>query len=622
MIDFLKYRIPIRIRLTLWYALLMAATIAALVIYLTAQLRGTLRDSVDKSLQRTVSNTVAGLDLTEFDNTDRLSFGLIEESSINSSGFVMRLVSPQGEVWDTVGETRSIRDWGTITEGYSTYQGIGDEDDEWRALSQPILATDGNVIGWVQAAQSLGAITETIFDLQEQVLLAIPFIVILAGFGGYFLANRALRPIQRITDTAREITAQDLSRRLDYDGPKDEVGNLADTFDQMIARLGSSFERERQFSSDAAHELRTPLNAILGWAQLLADCRRSDAAEMRRGLETIARNARAQTQIIEDLLDMSRIVSGKLRLQIQSVDLRSVVEAAVATVRPSAEAKGIRLTELLDSTIGPVLCDAHRIQQVVWNLMANAVKFTPKGGKIQVILERSGSYAEISVSDTGEGIEPEFLPYVFDRFRQGDGSLTRKHGGLGLGLSIAKQIADMHGGSIQAQSGGVGQGATFTFRLPLPIMQVADSSAHQLVTGETIRECLPSSLSGITVLVVDDDVDALELVKRVLEEYQARVIVAGSPTEAMVRLGEHIADVLISDISMPDVEGYELIRRVRALPKASGGDIPAAALTAYSRPDDRTRSLLAGYQAHVRKPVEPIELVAVVAALAGRTGRR
>lgn len=458
-------------------------------------------------------------------------------------------------------------------------------------------------------------------------------IAVLSGQDDEAVALEALREGVEDYLVKGQIDSRLLMRAVRYAIERRRTSNALATIEQEREQLLDSeraarSEAERanrlkdEFLAALSHELRTPLNAILGWAQLLADCRRSDAAEMRRGLETIARNARAQTQIIEDLLDMSRIVSGKLRLQIQSVDLRSVVEAAVATVRPSAEAKGIRLTELLDSTIGPVLCDAHRIQQVVWNLMANAVKFTPKGGKIQVILERSGSYAEISVSDTGEGIEPEFLPYVFDRFRQGDGSLTRKHGGLGLGLSIAKQIADMHGGSIQAQSGGVGQGATFTFRLPLPIMQVADSSAHQLVTGETIRECLPSSLSGITVLVVDDDVDALELVKRVLEEYQARVIVAGSPTEAMVRLGEHIADVLISDISMPDVEGYELIRRVRALPKASGGDIPAAALTAYSRPDDRTRSLLAGYQAHVRKPVEPIELVAVVAALAGRTGRR
>ena len=458
-------------------------------------------------------------------------------------------------------------------------------------------------------------------------------IAVLSGQDDEAVALEALREGVEDYLVKGQIDSRLLMRAVRYAIERRRASNALATIEQEREQLLDSeraarSEAERanrlkdEFLAALSHELRTPLNAILGWAQVLGDCRKNDPAEMRRGLETIARNARAQTQLIEDLLDMSRIISGKLRLQIQSVDVRSVVEAAVATVRPSAEAKGIRLLELLDTAIGPLLCDAQRIQQVVWNLLANAVKFTPKGGKIQVILERSGSYAEISVSDTGEGIGPDFMPYVFDRFRQGDGSLTRKHGGLGLGLSIAKQIADMHGGSIQAISAGVGLGATFTVRLPLPIMHVAETSAHQQVTRETIRECLPSSLSGITVLVVDDDPDALELVKRVLEEYQARVITAGSATEAVVRLGEHAADVLISDIGMPEVDGYELIRRVRALPKASGGDVPAAALTAYSRPDDRTRSLLAGYQTHVRKPVEPIELVAVVAALAGRTGRR
>ncbi len=464
MIDFLKYRIPIRIRLTLWYVLLMAATIAALVIYLTAQLRGTLRDSVDKSLQRTVSNTITGLDLTDFDKTNRLSFGLIEETSINASGFVMRLVSPQGEVWDTVGETRSIRDWGTITEGYSTYQGIGDEDDEWRALSQPILDTDGNVIGWVQAAQSLGSITETIFDLQEQVLLAIPFIVILAGFGGYFLANRALRPIQRITDTAREITAQDLSRRLDYDGPKDEVGNLADTFDQMIARLGSSFERERQFSSDAAHELRTPLTILKGHIDVTLS-RPRNSGEYEGKLRELSTQVDRLIRLSNALLFLSRSDQNQISLNRSRVNVKELIEVLLEHIQPLADEKKIQVITNFQKDLF-CLGDNDHLIRLFMNLLENALKYTPSNGQIRVTGKKDSTHLVVDIHNTGSVIPDGHLPRLFERFYRVDSDRSSQTGGSGLGLAIAQEIARLHSGEITVKSDAT-EGVTFSVHLPL-----------------------------------------------------------------------------------------------------------------------------------------------------------
>ena len=463
MIDFLKYRIPIRIRLTLWYALLMAATIAALVIYLTAQLRGSLRDSVDRSLQRTVSNTIAGLDQTEFDKTNRLSFGLIEESSINASGFVMRLLSPQGEVWDTVGETRNIRNWGTITEGYSTYQGIGDEDDEWRALSKPVLDAGGNVIGWTQAAQSLGAINETIFDLQEQVLLGIPFIVILAGLGGYFLANRALRPIQRITDAAQEITAQDLSRRLDYDGPKDEVGNLADTFDQMIARLESSFERERQFTSDAAHELRTPLTILKGHIDVTLS-RPRNSAEYEGKLRALAAQVDRLIRLSNALLFLSRSDQNRISLNRIRVNVKELLEVLLEQIQPLADEKKIQVITNFQNDLF-CLGDNDHLIRLIMNLLENALKYTPADGQIKVTGKKDSSHLVIDIHNTGSVIPDGHLSHLFKRFYRVDSDRSSQTGGSGLGLAIAQEIARLHNGEITAKSDGA-EGVTFSIHLP------------------------------------------------------------------------------------------------------------------------------------------------------------
>jgi PAS domain S-box-containing protein len=387
------------------------------------------------------------------------------------------------------------------------------------------------------------------------------------------------------------------------------------------------FEAERasrmkdEFLATLSHELRTPLNAILGWSQILAKSE-DVSQEIGEGLQIIERNARAQTQIIEDLLDMSRIVNGKVRLDVQPVELASVVHAAVDTVRPTAEAKGVRLQVVLDPLAGPVSADPSRLQQVFWNLLTNAIKFTPRDGRVQVVLERVNSHLEVAIADTGSGIKPEFLPHVFDRFRQADASTTRRHGGLGIGLAIVKQLVEMHGGSVRAKSAGEGMGSTFTVALPLaPLRNLPEH--HE---AERRHPAAPASgpsdlcaeIAGVRVLVVDDEPDARGLVKRLLENCGAEVRTAASAGEAMTLLTEERPDVLISDIGMPDEDGYALIRMVRALPPDRGGAVPAVALTAYARSEDRVRAMRLGYQNHVVKPVEPAELVTVVATLAGR----
>jgi signal transduction histidine kinase/ActR/RegA family two-component response regulator len=377
-----------------------------------------------------------------------------------------------------------------------------------------------------------------------------------------------------------------------------------------------------EFLATVSHELRTPLNAILGWAHLLRTGSMTEA-QVHQGIEVIERNARAQTQLIEDLLDMSRIISGKMRLDIQSVDPVAFVEAAIQTVRPAAEAKGIRLSTLLDPGAGPINGDPNRLQQVVWNLLSNAIKFTAREGRVQVVLERVNSHIEIAVADTGVGIKPEFLPHVFDRFRQEKASGTRSATGLGLGLSIVKHLVELHGGSVHAISAGEGQGATFTVCLPLTVVQREGDPGRRLHSRGLSRTSplfRPPDLSGIKVLVVDDQPDARDMIKRVLEDCDADVVTAGSAAEALRAVEEGRPDVLVSDIGMPDVDGYELLRRIRALGPPPGGHLPAIALTAFARSEDRTRALRAGFLAHLSKPVEPSELLATVASVVGRAG--
>ena len=370
-----------------------------------------------------------------------------------------------------------------------------------------------------------------------------------------------------------------------------------------------------EFLAMVSHELRTPLNAMLGWARMLSSGT-PDAARQKRGLEVIERNAIAQAQLIEDLLDVSRIVHGKLRLEVASMDLHAVVEAAIDSVRPGFESKGLQLSVTLEPNLAPILGDAQRLQQVVWNLLSNSAKFTPKGGHVQVELRSVGTYVELVVTDNGRGIAQSALPFVFDRFRQADASITRAFGGLGLGLSIARHLVELHGGTIQAESAGEGTGSRFVLTLGrLPLGTEEPRLLPATLPPRTPPSQASSELSGLRVLVVDDEPDARELTTTILSEGGATVVAATSASHALRILDEQPLDVMLSDIGMPEQDGYELIRRVRQL-QTPAAKIPAAALTAFARSDERRQAMLAGFQLHISKPVEPTELTAAVACLA------
>jgi signal transduction histidine kinase/ActR/RegA family two-component response regulator len=380
-----------------------------------------------------------------------------------------------------------------------------------------------------------------------------------------------------------------------------------------------------EFLATLSHELRTPLAAILGWAKLLR-AGSIDAGMTARALEAVERNAQSQKQLIDDILDVSRIITGKLRLDVRPVSIVSVLEGALDSVRPAADAKRITLRVSVAPRLGVVAGDTDRIQQALWNLLTNAVKFTPEGGTVEVSVGREGSSALIEVTDTGRGIDSAFLPYVFDRFRQADASTTRQKGGLGLGLAIVRHLVELHGGTVWAESKGSGKGATFRMLLPLiesgqgPGEGEGKESTHPVsrqAPGQPL-DC-PPALDGLHVLVVDDEADALELLRAVFEGCGARVTAAGTASEALRALRDVRPDVLVSDIGMPDVDGYELIRRVRRLKPEEGGRTPAVALTAYAREEDRRKAVRAGFQTHLAKPAAPDELAEVVASLAGRT---
>jgi len=391
----------------------------------------------------------------------------------------------------------------------------------------------------------------------------------------------------------------------------------------LRAEQAARIEAERsgrmkdEFLATLSHELRTPLSSILGWAHVLRTGK-STGLDLEKGLETIERNARAQAQIIEDLLDMSRIISGKVRLDVERVELRPIVEAAVETVRHAADAKGVTITITMDANDQVVSGDPSRLQQVFWNLLSNAVKFTPRDGLVEIVLRQVSSYIEVSVTDTGSGIDPAFLSHVFSRFRQADASTTRRHGGLGLGLAIVKQLVELHGGTVQARSPGPDQGSTFLVTLPLAIVNRAsdddddETPAHR---ATFLRPAPVISLSGTKVLVVEDEEDARELLARVLEEYGAVVLKCGTVREALELVQGEIPDIIISDIGMPEEDGYAFMRRVRALDDTRVSRIPAIALTAYARSEDRVKAFLAGYQMHLAKPLEATELITVVANL-------
>jgi signal transduction histidine kinase/FixJ family two-component response regulator len=411
-------------------------------------------------------------------------------------------------------------------------------------------------------------------------------------------------------------TTQDITDRKRVD---EERMQLLDIERAARVEAERTSRMKDEFLATLSHELRTPLNAILGWTQLLKRDQR-DPEMLSEAISVIERNVRVQTQLIEDLLDMSRIISGNVRLDVQRVELSEIIDMAMEAVKPTAETKGVRLEKVIDRLVGPVSGDPGRLQQVLWNLLTNAIKFTPEGGKVRVLAEVMQSHVGISVTDNGEGISRDFLPHLFERFSQADGSAKRKHRGLGLGLSIVKNLVEMHGGTVRANSCGEGQGATFTIQLPLRIAK-SQGEQHPLHPGMSPSalsvECERPNLRGIKVLVLEDEADAREFVRRFLIECEAVLAVATSVAEAQKLLLTFNPDVIVSDIGMPQKDGYEFIREVRK----QGIMTPAVALSAYARAEDRLRSAQNGYQTHLAKPVEPAELVAVIARLAGRYER-
>lgn len=414
---------------------------------------------------------------------------------------------------------------------------------------------------------------------------------------------------------AARLHVEELSKYINELQHSEEArGQLLQRAERARSEAEAANRIKDEFLATLSHELRTPLTSLLGWSSVLREAKR-DEKVLTQGLEAIDRNARVQAQLIDDLLDVSRIVSGKLNLEVRPLDITSVTRAAINVVRPAADAKGIAIDYWAQPGLGAISADSARLQQIIWNLLSNAVKFTPHGGKIFVRLEQNGTDARVTVKDTGQGIDAEFLPRVFDRFRQADSSTTRSFGGLGLGLAIVRHLVELHGGTVSAHSDGLNKGATFaaTFPLladrgePLPVSHSSDNMTADF-----------RSLDGLRVLLVDDEPEAREILATVITRTGAEVSSCKSASEALAKLVEWKPDVILSDIAMPEEDGYSFIGKVRSLPREQGGEIPAAALTAYARDSDREEALAAGYQMHIAKPIGAGQLVSMIAKLAGR----
>jgi PAS domain S-box-containing protein len=470
----------------------------------------------------------------------------------------------RGQPWESLwgpAATSALHDATTKGEGrfHATRIGRADSQEWWDVIATPIRDEDGTVLKLVAIAR----------DITEQ---------------------------HRAEEERAQLLASEQAARSEA---------------ERAARM------KDEFVSTLSHELRTPLNAILGWVGVLKQDQSPET--LHKALDVIDRNARRQSQMIDDLLDVSRIMSGKLRLDVQRMDLAPVIEEAVASAQPAADAKGVQLVQVLSSA-ATIQGDANRLQQVVWNLVTNAIKFTPRGGRVQVTLRTIASHVQVQVSDTGQGIRPSVLPYIFERFRQGDTSPTRQAGGLGLGLAIVKNVVEMHGGSVEAMSDGEGLGSTFSVSFPLAVASASyETPSAQSDVGLV---AVPVLLRGVEALVLDDEPDARDLVERLLKDAGADVVTAASAHEALVQIEQGLVpDIILSDIGMPEQDGYQFMLRVRSM-DGEVANVPAAALTALARVEDRKRALMAGYQTHLAKPVDPAELVAMVASLTGRTGGR
>jgi len=483
----------------------------------------------------------------------------------------------------------------------------------WRVLVEQAIADGSASLRTEQPASAIGLPDGTV-----AVLLGTPqpaplteLRALLPLLGALFRAESISRIAEADSILARQAAAQSTELAAKLDVTRAEL--------QRAVVVAETATRARdEFLASVSHELRTPLTSIVGWIQLLRE--EKDPVNIAEGLETIERNARAQSRLIEDILDFSRINAGKLRLDVHPIELIDIIGAAIEVVRPAADAKGVTLESVLDPSSGLVSGDADRLQQVAWNLLSNAVKFTPRGGRVQVRLQRVTSHSELTVSDTGEGISRDFLPFVFDRFSQADSTSSRKHGGLGLGLGIVRHLVELHGGTVQAFSSGLGNGSTFVVRLPLVVAhhQAGVPTPHVVEHAASVRAEL-ADLTGVSVLVAEDNDDARKLLTAIFQRCGATVEAAENVPAALGKLSRFRPDIIVSDIEMPGEDGYSLITKVRAQ-ETPEGRIPAIALTAYTRPPDRVRALAAGFQMHMGKPVEPAELVAAVKSLLS-TGR-
>lgn len=446
------------------------------------------------------------------------------------------------------------------------------------------------------------------------VIAAVPIVIIVCFTYQTYLKNIESSLAQ--TDAAR-VHVHELSRYItELQRSEEARGQLLMRAERARSEAEAANRIKDEFLATLSHELRTPLTSMLAWSSVLREARDDERSLLREGVEAIDRNARVQAQLIDDLLDVSRIVSGKLNLNVEPLDISAVTRAAIDVVRPAADAKGISLEFFAQSGLGPISADSARLYQVVWNLLSNAVKFTAQGANITVQVVQDGSHARLTVRDTGQGIDPEFLPRVFDRFRQADSSTTRSFGGLGLGLAIVRHLVELHGGRVWAESEGLGKGAAFSATFPL----IADGKeTAALIPGGEVIGTYSKSLEGLRVLLIDDEPEARHIIATVVRRAGAQVRACTSAADGLAAVVEWCPDVILSDIAMPEEDGYSFIRKVRSLPQEAGGNIPAAALTAYALAEDRSQALAAGYQRHIPKPIDPSKLVVIIARLANRS---
>lgn len=464
--DQLPGRLPIRLRLTLWYVLLLGITFTAFSVYLTLRFQSSLQDAIDLSLQITVSKTIAALDDEDFIETGRLTFDHTNQLQPVSDDFAMQILSAQGDVWDTYNAFESVPSWGEVEAEYST------QPEMWRIHSQPIHDSDGQVIGWVQAGQSLLPVQETVGDLREQLLFGLPLVLLLAGLGGYFLANRALSPVEQITNMAQTINLQDLSRRIHYQGTLDEVGRLAQTFDQMLARLQDSFERERRFTADAAHELRTPLTVLKGQIDVTLS-RARNSVEYENKLRELSMQVDRLIRLSNALLFLSRSDQNQISFTPASVNLTELLGVLIEQLQPLADEKNLELSAKIAGEFF-IRGDSDHLIRLFMNLLENALKYTPANGQVTITAEKArvepgrndANRVRVMIHNAGPGISQEHLPHLFERFYRVDEDRSSQTGGSGLGLAIAYEIVRLHGGEIVAQS-EAGEGVTLSVRLPL-----------------------------------------------------------------------------------------------------------------------------------------------------------